>query len=83
MIQIIDNFFDLDYYNFISKRVQKGKDIEVDTGHKKFYVQKPDEAFVKLVCERLSKEENKIIKPILSFFRCATRVWKIIFIWIN
>lgn len=72
MIQIIDNFFDLDYYNFISKRVQKGKDIEVDTGHKKFYVQKPDEAFVKLVCERLSKEENKIIKPILSFFRCAT-----------
>ena len=72
MIYIIDDFFDDSYYNYIAKQLRESQDIEVDTGHKKFYVQSADRTFTRLVCERLSKEENKIIQPILSFFRCAT-----------
>lgn len=72
MIYIIDNFFDDGYYNYMAKKLQKGRDIEVDTGHKKFYVQVADKIFTRLVCERLAAEENKIIQPVLSFFRCAT-----------
>jgi len=72
MKYVVDDFLGKDYHETYYKRLINAENTEVVLGEKSFYVQHADESFVEVVCEEISKIENKPIKPILAFFRCAT-----------
>jgi hypothetical protein len=69
MIYIKDDFLD----PYLIRHINNDKEIfqEVKTPGKSFWVKKPSENFTELVCEKISKIENVIVEPILSFFREA------------
>jgi hypothetical protein len=69
MIYIEDDFLD----PYLIRHINNDKEIfqEVKTPGKSFWVKKPSENFTELVCEKISKIENCIVEPILSFFREA------------
>jgi len=69
MIYVQDDFLDA----YLIKHVNNDKEIfqEIKTPGKSFWVKRPSENFTKLVCEKISKIENCVIEPILSFFREA------------
>jgi hypothetical protein len=69
MIYIEDDFLDIN----IIKSLNNDKNVfqEVKTPGKSFWIKMPSDKFVEIVCEKISKIENVIVKPILSFFREA------------
>lgn len=72
MIYIIDDFLDKSYHKAHCERLQTTENTEIVLGEKSFYIQPADNLFVSMVSDKLSKVENKPVKPILAFFRCAT-----------
>ena len=69
MIYIKDDFLDIDIINSLNK--DKNVFQEVKTPGKSFWVKRPSDKFMELVCEEICKIENVKIKPILGFFREA------------
>ncbi len=69
MIYIEDDFLDINLINYLNN--DKNDFQEVKTPGKSFWVKIPSENFIELVCDKVSKIENAVIEPILSFFREA------------
>lgn len=72
MINVIDNFLDIDIYKEVYEKLISNDFKEVPAGDKSFWVQFSNPEFDQLVLDKISKTEGIRRKNILSFFRVAT-----------
>lgn len=69
MIYIKDDFLNIDLIDSFNK--DKIDFQEIKTPGKSFWVKKPSEEFIELICNNIAGIENCLIKPVLAFFREA------------